>query len=338
MKNNFCILILSILVFSCQSPREDKKAALKEEKKSIVNVQKVVAPHFNADSAYAYIKKQVDFGPRVPNTKAHAQTAEYLSNKLKSFNFNVIIQEGKVTAFDNTVLNFKNIIAEYKPELKERVLLFAHWDTRPFADQDTKDRSKPIDGANDGGSGVGVLLEIARQISLQPPAIGVDIILFDAEDYGQPDGTMMERKSDTYALGSQFWSKQPHKPGYKARFGILLDMVGAKDAIFTQEATSVYYAPMIVEKIWNTAESLGYGGYFIDKKTPGITDDHNYVNVNAGIPSVDIIQYDPETESKFGSYWHTHKDNMDIIDKNTLKAVGQTVLEVVYQEKPDQPL
>ena len=115
-------------------------------------------------------------------------------------------------------------------------------------------------------------------------------------------------------------------------------MVGAKDAIFTKEATSVYYAPMIVEKIWNTAESLGYGGYFIDKKTPGITDDHNYVNANAGIPSVDIIQYDPETESKFGSYWHTHKDNMDIIDKNTLKAVGQTVLEVVYQEKSDQPL
>ncbi|MDQ3191614.1 MAG: M28 family peptidase [Bacteroidota bacterium] len=333
MKNNIIlVLILSVFLFACQNTEEDKKTETKEEKPVEVE-PRVKAPDFNADSAYAYIEKQVSFGPRVPNSKAHAQTAQYLVNKLKSYEFNVILQEGKVTAFDNKVLDLKNIIAEYKPEASERIMLFAHWDTRPFADQDTKDRNKPIDGANDGGSGVGVLLEIARQISIQKPAIGIDIILFDAEDYGQPDGTMMERKADTYALGSQFWSKQPHKKGYNARYGILLDMVGAKDALFTKEGTSMYYAPMVVEKVWNTAASLGYGAYFIDKKTPGITDDHSYVNAIAGIPSIDIIQYDPETQSKFGHYWHTHDDNMEIIDKNTLKAVGQTLLEVIYQEK-----
>ncbi|HET6245447.1 MAG TPA: M28 family peptidase [Bacteroidia bacterium] len=326
------MLIFSVMIFSCSRPADENKKTVTEEKPVVIE-PRVETPDFNADSAYAFIEKQVSFGPRVPNSKAHAQTAQFLVNKLKSYGFNVILQEGEVTSFDNKILGLKNIIAESKPEARERVMLFAHWDTRPFADQDSKDRNKPIDGANDGGSGVGVLLEIARQISQYPPEIGVDIILFDAEDYGQPEGTMMERKADTYALGSQYWSKKPHKTGYKARYGILLDMVGAKDAIFTKEGTSMYYAPMIVQKVWDTASLLGYGAYFIDKKTPGITDDHSYVNSIAGIPSIDIIQYDSQTESKFGHYWHTHMDNMDIIDKNTLKAVGQTVLDVVFQEK-----
>lgn len=331
MKNKYICLFfaIAVLFFSCDTP-EEKKEAVKRE--TPVAVNKIPTPDFNADSAYMYIQNQVDFGPRVPNSKAHAECAEFLAAKLRSFNMDVTIQEGEVIAFDNNVLKLKNIIAAYKPELDKRILLFAHWDTRPFADKDTKDQNKPIDGANDGGSGVGVLLEIARQLSLVPPGIGIDIILFDAEDYGQPEGTMMQRKQDTWCLGSQFWSKNPHRENYSARYGILLDMVGAKNATFTMEGTSMQYAPFVVKKVWGAAENLGYSGYFINKKTDGITDDHYYVNTIAGIPSIDIIQHDPSTRDSFGTYHHTHRDNMDIIDKNTLKAVGQTLLEVIYAE------
>jgi Zn-dependent M28 family amino/carboxypeptidase len=337
MKNNTIqfipALLFAALAFSCQPVINDDKPSKEKITEKEIVAEHFHVPVFSEDSAFYFIEKQVDFGPRVPNTKAHTLTAEFLSNKLRSYNFNVIVQEAKLQAFDNTILNMKNIIAEHNPDNPNRIMLFAHWDTRPFADQDSKDRNKPIDGANDGASGVGVLLEIARQINLYPPDIGIDIIFFDAEDYGQPDGTMIARKPDTYALGSQYWSRNKHKTNYAPRYGILLDMVGAKDAIFTKEGTSMYYAPMVVKKVWDAAARLGYSDYFVDKRTPGIIDDHTYVNSIAGIPSIDIIQYDSDTPSGFGEYWHTHRDNIDIIDKNTLKAVGQTLLEVIYREK-----
>ncbi|MBA3899378.1 MAG: M28 family peptidase [Bacteroidetes bacterium] len=334
MKNKILLIMMMIMasIFSCMPPGDERPEQTKPRPKDGPPLVKVIAPQFIADSAFAFIEKQVSFGPRVPNTKAHAQTADWLMKKLESYGLNVIVQEAKLKAFDNTILNAKNIIAEHNPDAKNRILLMAHWDTRPFADQDTKERTKPIDGANDGASGVGVLLEIARLISQQPPNVGIDIILFDAEDYGQPEGTMIPQQSDTYALGSQHWSKNPHRPGYKPRYGILLDMVGAEGAIFTKEGISMQYAPHVVNKVWGIAREIGFGEYFIDKKTGYITDDHYYVNTIIGIPSIDIIQYDPETASKFGHYWHTHLDNMDIIDKNTLKAVGQVVLETIYRE------
>lgn len=330
----FILLPLLSLIIAC-GDGEQKKAETKDVQKTENNEKQSFkqAPEFSSDSAYFYIEKQVSFGPRVPNTKEHAACAEWLKNKLASFNgWEVKLQEFKAKAFDDKILNGKNIIASFNKDTTKRILLFAHWDTRPFADQDSKDKNKPIPGANDGGSGVGVLLEIARQISLTPINIGIDIILFDAEDYGQPDGTMMQRKPDTYCLGSQHWAKNPHVPGYRAYYGILLDMVGAKDATFTMEATSMYYASNVVEKVWAVAHKLGFGNYFLYKRTDGITDDHYYVNTITGIPSIDIIQHDPETSSNFGKYWHTHDDNMDVIDRNTLKAVGQTVLQVLYNE------
>jgi glutaminyl-peptide cyclotransferase len=335
MRNKIlAVIFITSFIFSCRQATEEEQTAPEppeEQKEEPVRIQ---TPVFNADSAYAFIENQVSFGPRVPNTKAHAQTAEWLVKKLESYGFNVIVQEAKLTAFDNTILNAKNIIAELRPEQPERILLMAHWDTRPFADQDDHNRNKPIDGANDGASGVGVLLEIGRLISISPPDMGIDIVLFDAEDYGQPEGTMMQRKEDTYALGSQHWSRNPHRPGYRARFGILLDMVGAENALFAKEGTSMHYAPSIMNKVWNIAAELGYANHFIDKKTPPIIDDHYYVNSIIGIPSIDIIEYDPQTPSKFGHYWHTHKDNMDVINRNTLKAVGQTVTETIYRERP----
>ncbi|MGQ1785903.1 MULTISPECIES: M28 family peptidase [unclassified Saccharicrinis] len=325
------ILILLVILASCDFTPAKNSTAEKKKKKEVVST-----PSFNADSAYLYVQQQVDFGPRVPNTEAHGLCAEYLAQKLKDFGADVIVQDAEVTAFDNTLLHAKNIIGQYKPEIRDRILLFAHWDSRPFADHcpDGSRQNEPILGANDGGSGVGVLLEIARQLNTTPLPFGVDIIFFDAEDYGNPDHIEIQNpKQDTWCLGSQYWGKNPHVKNYYARFGILLDMVGAPNATFYKEMNSKYFAPRILKKVWNTGHKLGYGNYFIFEDGGGITDDHVYVNKHLNIPCINIIQYDPTTDSSFGSYWHTHDDDMDVIDKNTLKAVGQTVLEFVYSEQ-----
>lgn len=296
-----------------------------------------VSPGFNADSAYMFIEKQVTFGPRVPNTSQHIVCGNYLVEQLKSFGAEVIEQKADLKAYDGTILKARNIIASFDKENKDRILLFAHWDTRPFADQDASEKNHrtPIDGANDGASGVGVLLEIARNIQSKKPNLGIDIIFFDAEDYGVPefDRGLFSSSDDTWCLGSQHWSKNPHTPNYKARFGILLDMVGAHDATFLKEYFSKQYAAGTVEKVWRTARNLGHGKYFVDRDGGAITDDHLPVNKNLKIPSIDIIQFDPNTPNGFGDYWHTVNDNMSMISKETLKAVGETVLEVIYLEK-----
>ncbi|MDB4534612.1 M28 family peptidase, partial [Vicingaceae bacterium] len=226
----------------------------------------------------------------------------------------------------------KNIIGEYNPDAKKRILLFAHWDSRPFADQDSKNMTKPILGANDGASGVGVLLEVARQLTLTKPNTGVDIIFFDAEDYGQPAG-MNKTVSETYCLGSQYWTKHLHKENYTADYGILLDMVGNSKPYFTQESISMNYAPDIVEKVWGNAKALGYSQNFVSQRTAFVgTDDHQFVNSIAGIPSIDIIHYE-RSSGNFHSSWHTHNDNMSVIDKTSLAMVGEVLLYTIYQEK-----
>lgn len=296
---------------------------------------KLTTPEFNADSAYSYIETQVNFGPRVPNSSAHLACADYLAAKLSSFGAEVIAQEAEVRAFDGTRLNIRNIIGQFQPEKNDRIMLYAHWDSRPFADYDSNPakRDTPIDGANDGASGVAVLLEIARHLSENPTYPAIDIIFFDAEDYGQPDHKSLPFQPDTWCLGSQYWGKHPHKSNYYARYGILLDMVGAKDALFYQEQFSLQIAPKLVDQIWRIAGEIGYGSKFIFEEGGMITDDHVYVYRHRQIPSVNIIQYDPSSNTSFGSYWHTHKDTMGNIDRATLKAVGQTVLETIYREQ-----
>ncbi|MDR0794486.1 MAG: M28 family peptidase [Tannerella sp.] len=292
-----------------------------------------LTPAFNQDSAYTYVERQVQFGPRVPNTEAHKACAQYLASELDRFGAKIYIQETVLTAYNGDRLQASNIIGSFNPEQTKRVLLFAHWDSRPYSDQDPDagNHRKPIDGADDGASGVGVLLEIARQISLNPIDKGIDIIFFDAEDYGTPV-FLNENSYNTFCLGSQFWAKNPHVPNYKAEYGILLDMVGSKNATFYKEGYSVQYAAPIVEKVWSTARNLGYGKFFIQASHPRITDDHQYVNELRNIPSIDIINLNPATDHGFGSYWHTQQDKMDLIDRETLKAVGQTVLEVIYKK------
>ncbi|MDR1746068.1 MAG: M28 family peptidase [Tannerella sp.] len=289
-------------------------------------------PSFDADSAYSYIERQVLFGPRVPNSQAHKSCAAYLVSELTRHGARIYVQEAMLKAYNQTNLQASNIIGAFYPEKTQRVLLFAHWDTRPYADQDTKDNHyKPIDGADDGASGVGVLLEIARHLGTLAPEKGIDIIFFDAEDYGTPDFAT-DYSPDSWCLGAQFWAKNPHVPNYRADYGILLDMVGAKGATFYKESTSVYRAAPIVEKVWNAARNLGYGRYFINANGGGVTDDHQYVIRERGIPCIDIIHLNPDTKHGFGNHWHTLGDAMDIIDRETLKAVGQTLLEVIYKK------
>jgi hypothetical protein len=322
------IALLVLAFLGCASPSKDNS-------KQAVEVKQIEVPAFNADSALLYVQKQVEFGPRVPNTDAHAKCAVFLKEKLESFGAEVIVQEAELRAFDNTLLQAKNIIGQYNLSLKNRILLFAHWDSRPFADycEDPSRRNDPILGANDGASGVGVLLEIARLLQYTELSVGVDIVFFDAEDYGTPAHLQVEDKGHTWCLGSQYWARNPHEENYYAQYGILLDMVGAPNATFHQELFSLQYAPHIVQKVWNKASNLGYGSYFVYDRGGYITDDHLYVNQIRNIPCIDIIQYDPSSTTRFGSYWHTHKDNMDLVDKFTLKAVGQTVLDVVVNER-----
>ncbi|HNP47480.1 MAG TPA: M28 family peptidase [Bacteroidia bacterium] len=311
------------LILSCGDQKKPQPAT------TTVTQPAIIAPIFNADSAYNYVKAQCDFGPRVPGTKAHEACATYIEQKFKLYCPSVSVQTGVVTTYDGVRLNIKNIIASFNPQSKSRVLLFAHWDTRPWADQDSVRTGEPIMGADDAGSGVAVLLEMARQFSLQSPRIGVDLICFDAEDWGKKDGG--EESEDSYALGTQFWASNTHIPGYTADYGILLDMVGAKGAQFRMEGFSKQHAQFVIDKVWKTAARLGYSDYFLYQESGFVTDDHVYVN-RINIPSIDIIHSNPSTRSGFGAHWHTHRDNMDIIDRNTLKAVGQTLLEVIFSE------
>jgi len=323
---NFALNVF-LLLFLASCGNETEKP--KDIPVKTVEVNKLPTPVFNADSAYGYVKAQVDFGPRVPGTAPHAKCADYLVAKLKSFGFEVMVQTGTIQTYDKKQFNLKNIIASFKPELQSRILLCSHWDTRPIAEKDTKNPNQPGDGANDGASGVGVALEIARQINLSTPNVGIDIIFFDLEDYGL-NGDSGNGPS-TWCLGSQYWAKNLHTPNYYADFGILMDMVGGKDAIFTKEQTSVSYAPEVVDKVWKAANDIGYRNYFSPQVQSFVgEDDHIYVN-EAGIKCIDIIEYN-QASGGFADYHHTHKDNIDAVDKQTLKAVGQTVLEVIYRE------
>jgi Zn-dependent M28 family amino/carboxypeptidase len=300
----------------------------KTETNKVTPSEKINIPDFNADSAYQFIENQLSFGPRVPESKAHKLCGEYLEKSLKRFTPHVFRQDFKTRLADKSIVNGSNFIASFQAEKKNRILLCAHWDSRPFADKD-QDESKhnsPIDGANDGASGVGVLLEIARLLSIQNTNVGIDIIFFDLEDSGTYGN------NDSWALGSQYWARNPHIPNYRARYGILLDMVGASNPYFSKESTSLEYAPDILTKVWATAKRIGYQDYFVDTRTGGILDDHVYINQILGIPTIDIIHYNDRTSTGFFEHWHTTKDDLNAIDKHSLKIVGHTVTTVIYEE------
>ena len=295
--------------------------------RNVVNV-----PQFDADSAFYFVKAQVDFGPRAMNTTAHDACGDYLADKLTQYGAKVYNQRADIPSYEGKMLKARNIIGAFNPEAKRRVALFAHWDSRPWADNDP-DATKhytPILGANDGASGVGVLLEVARLLQQQPTTIGIDIILLDAEDVGNHrDSGLSDENS--WCLGSQYWARTPHVPNYNARFGILLDMVGGTNARFLYEYYSEQFARDINRKVWKAARSIGYDNYFVAQGGGGATDDHLFINQIARIPTIDIIP--TSQQYTFFEHWHTVKDDMDVITVPTLKAVGQTILQVIYYEK-----
>jgi hypothetical protein len=333
-KIGLAVFLLAVFVASC-GKKKDPIITTKDTSKvnNIVDTNAQVnadGNSFNADSAYGFVNKQMSFGNRVPNSPEHKACGDYLIATLKGYSDKVIVQSAKVQSATIGTISIRNIIARFDEKNPNRIVLFAHWDTRYSADRNETTKTQKVPGADDGGSGVGILLEIARQLKLNKAKIGVDIILFDGEDQGDQSE---QGKPESWCLGSQYWSKNNPIPGYAPNYGILLDMVGARGASFLKEGYSMQYAPTIVDKVWSTAASSGYGGYFINAATRNpVTDDHYYVNTLAKIPTIDIINYD-DTRGGFGPHWHTPSDNMEIIDKSVLKAVGQTLMNVIYTEQ-----
>lgn len=317
-----------------------------KEKKPVVTEYVSPAPQFCEDSAYAYVAAQCAFGPRVMNTAAHDSCGDYIAQKFSSFGATVYDQYADSKLYDGTAIKMRNIIAAFNPDAPARIIISGHWDSRPWADYDNDSayHRTPIDGANDGASSIGVMLELARQLHQDAaekgdssffalrPSLGIDFICWDAEDCGTPSfDAHGENHESTWCLGSQYWSGKHHVDGYTARYGINLDMVGNANSIFFRETISMLYAPSVVDKVWAAAHRIGYGKFFSYEDGGAVTDDHVQVN-RSGIPRIDVIATDTNSGG-FPATWHTMNDNMKYISKETLKAVGQTMLEVMWTEQ-----
>ena len=326
-------LAFAVCLASCEEEKQtsvDNTSTVQPETKP---TKKYNVPKFEGDSAYSYVAKQLSFGPRVPNKEGHKAAKEWLVSQFKAFGADVIEQDFQAKAHWGETLNATNIIAQYNPTAKKRIIFAAHWDSRYVADHDPESGNQitPVPGADDGGSGVGVLLEVARQLQANPidaADLGVDIILYDAEDQGNDGG----QDPTSWCLGSQYWSRNLHRPGYRAKYGILLDMVGAKNPRFGYESYSKQYAPQVLNKVWSLAGSMGYSALFPRENTGYTTDDHVPVNEITKIPMIDIINKPLGSETSFVPHWHTVGDDMDAISKRTLRIVGQVMLAVTYRE------
>lgn len=325
MKKILLVVYSALLFASCSEETNTEDTSSKTTEPTPVAI---TAPVFDAEQAYQHIAKQVSFGPRVPGTKAQQQCADYLIDELKKITDTVYVQKTTVTQpVSNKSYPCINIVGSINPAATNRVLILAHWDSRAWADEDVVNKNQPIDAADDGASGIGVMLELAKQMKAAPPKdLGVDFLMVDVEDMGKTEWT-----DASYCLGTQHWARNPHVPGYRAQYGICLDMVGAKGANFPLEAYSKQHAGDIQQRIWQTASTLGYSSYFPYRDAGLITDDHVPVNEIIKIPCVDIIHL--KHPYGFGDHWHTHNDNLQIIDKAVLKAVGQTVMQVVYESQ-----
>ncbi len=323
----FLSVIVAMVLISCGTT-----------KKSQGEEQKAVSVMFSADSAYAFCDAQCNYGPRTMNSEAHEQCGKWIAEKFRQYGCDVELQQADLKGYDGTILKSTNIIAHSQQPTahsqQPRILICAHWDSRPWADNDPDSANwhKPVMAANDGASGVAVMLEIARQLQLNDSAnIAVDFICFDAEDWGTPQWTD-ESDGNSWALGAQYWATNcPKSIANSYQYGILLDMVGGQSARFYREYFSMKYARNVVEKVWQAANAAGYGSYFPAENTGGVTDDHLPLNEKAGIPCIDIINHYPDCEqSNFGPTWHTINDDLQHIDKNTLQAIGQTLIQLIF--------
>ena len=291
---------------------------------------------FSADSAYTYVEQQLAFGARVSGTKAHEACGDWLVSELARHGAQVKNQHGTMINYAGKPQAIRNIVAFLEGNTSHAILLCAHWDCRPWSDEEElyEDRFEPVMGANDGASGVGVILEMVRQLSIRKSQgefiPSVQVVFFDCEDMGTPAHFTGSQRAHTWCLGSQLWAKDYKRSLLNIQYGVLLDMVGDPSATFPKEYFSVQYAGSYVERLWREASKLGYGRYFVQQATYyPITDDHYYVNTIAGIPCVDIIDYKMNTETGFADWWHTQHDDIQNINKQTLQAVGETVLTTI---------
>ncbi len=275
-------------------------------------------PPFDGKNAYDYLVQQTNFGPRNPNSEGHRQCLRFLENELKKFADKVVVQSFTHQGYDES-LRLSNIFAQFKPELQKRILLIAHCDTRPRSDEDPDpvNKRKPVLGANDGASGVAVLLELARIFKNNPPPIGVDILFTDGEDYGNSE---KDGNNDLYFLGAKHFARSK-SPSYNPQFGILLDMVGDRDLQLPLEQHSMRFAPQVLGLVWSTAEEHGVT-QFINVPGPLVSDDHLAIN-ESGIPTIDIIDLEYP-------HWHTQQDTPDKCSAESLEAVGKVLSAVIY--------
>jgi hypothetical protein len=274
-------------------------------------------PPFNGQAAYELLVKQCNFGPRVPDTPAHDSCRAFLVAELQKYADQVGEQkfEEHLEGMKQTV-KLTNIIASFDMAAKQRVLLCAHWDSRPWADQDpdTSKRREPVPGANDGASGVAVLLQVAKVLKQTPPPVGVDIIFFDGEDAG------LSGYSETYLAGSRYFARTKDVR-FNPMMGILLDMVGDADLQIYKEENSVNYASSVVDRVWSLAGRIGVAEFMPTVKH-AVTDDHLPL-LNTGIPVIDVIDFDYD-------HWHTASDTPDKCSAQSLEKVGRVVLAAVY--------
>lgn len=350
--NTIVSIAAALTLLSCQG-----------KKQAEVEPKPPVGIEFNADSAFAFCAEQCAFGPRTMNSTAHTQCEQWIIGKFQQYGCQIMTQKADLRGWDGTTLHATNIMARLNPEAKRRIMLCAHWDSRPWADNDPieANRHTPVMAANDGASGVAVMLEIARALKLQSfnsstlqSSIGLDFLCLDAEDYGTPQWHA-EQDEASWALGAQYFAKNPStfQPFNSSTFplgsaknfnssilqsfnppkaAILLDMVGGQGARFYQEGFSREYAQDLLDQVWQAASDAGYGSTFPRQRGGYVTDDHKPLN-EAGIPCIDIIPYYPDCpESSFGPTWHTLSDDLQHLDRQTLKAVGQTLLQFIAAE------
>jgi glutaminyl-peptide cyclotransferase len=295
-------------------------------------LQSKPVPPFDENRAFADVEKQVAFGPRVPNTDAHRKARDFFVQELQAAGAVVQLQDFSAEGYGET-LNLSNVVAAFNPTATDRILLLAHWDSRPRSDEE-KDVTKQklgVPAANDGASGVAVLLELARQFKDNPPPVGIDILLTDGEDYGDSNKDAM----DKYFLGAKYFAKT--KPAtYFPRFAILLDLVGDRKAEFRKEGYSMHYAPNVVNFVWSVARDLNLSTFKQTGPFDSVQDDHLPLN-EAGIKTIDIIDMDlvghksPDPDRK---YWHTQNDTMKNISAKTLDEVGTLLLTIIYDRLP----
>ena len=273
---------------------------------------------FKGPTAFGYVEKQLSFGPRIPNTPGHVQMGDWLLSELRTRADTVIVQSFQQRTSKGETLRLRNFFARFRPQATDRILFLAHWDTRPFADKSANlgQQRLPVPGANDGASGVAVLLGVADALKAKPASIGVDLLFVDGEDYGD-----FSDSTETL-LGSRYFAKHL-PPGYTTLFAVLFDMVGDRDLQILQEGFSVQNAPEVVQRVWETADRLGYGRVFVKRVGEALTDDHVPLQ-QAGLRAIDIIDFD-------FPYHHTTEDTIDKISAESLQIVGDVAVALIRQ-------